>query len=270
MTFILYLIALVFGLIVGSFLNVVIYRRGTGWSLNGRSKCLSCSQQLKWTELIPLVSFIIQRGKCKKCQAKISNQYPLVEITTALLFALTLNLLGLTPANLTSLNLWLLVMTWGVMATLVLIFVYDLRHKIIPDEFVWTLVILAFMSFLPTLFSIGLAGFLIEVLHALYTGGLVFGLFWLMWYLSQGRLMGLGDAKLVFGLGFWLGLLFMAKALLVAFVLGAVVGLILIGLSKYPHLFKKRLGFNLKSELPFAPFLIIGSLVSYFGLLNIL
>lgn len=74
-----------FGLIVGSFLNVVILRMNTGKTLGGRSMCLSCNKKLEWYELIPLVSFIIQRGRCTKCHSKISWQYPIVEAITAVL-----------------------------------------------------------------------------------------------------------------------------------------------------------------------------------------
>src|SRR3989338_6841366 len=80
------LVFFVFGLIVGSFLNVVIYRFNTAKSFGGRSACVSCQNKLCWYELIPLVSFLSQKGRCRNCKARISIQYPLVEFATGLIF----------------------------------------------------------------------------------------------------------------------------------------------------------------------------------------
>ncbi|MEX0910387.1 MAG: prepilin peptidase, partial [Candidatus Paceibacterota bacterium] len=93
--------------------------------------------------------------------------------------------------------------------------------------------------------------------------GLLFLLFWLLWFLSRGRLMGFGDAKLVFGLGLWLGLTGASYAVALAFIIGAVVGLGLIFISQSKTLARKLPLFTLKSEVPFAPFLVIGAFISY-------
>src|ERR1035437_1662273 len=82
------LIFFIFGLIIGSFLNVVILRLNTEKSFGGRSACMSCQNQLVWYELIPVFSFLALRGRCRNCKARISIQYPLVEFTTGLIFAL--------------------------------------------------------------------------------------------------------------------------------------------------------------------------------------
>src|SRR3989344_7311171 len=126
MTTIFIIIFFTLGLIIGSFLNVVIYRLHTGKSLGGRSTCMSCSTTLSWYELIPVFSFLGLKGRCKNCSTKISIQYPLVELATGLIFA----------------SLFLKLQTFGVsyvyyalmFSLLVVIAVYDLKHKIIPDK----------------------------------------------------------------------------------------------------------------------------------------
>lgn len=263
MTIFLYLFSIFLGLIVGSFLNVVVLRHGTGWGLEGRSKCLSCGHKLDWFELVPVVSFLWQKGQCKHCQAKISWQYPVVEVFTALIFLL-IAVVEVGQSALAIENVFSLFMVWIISSLLIIITVYDLRHKIIPDEFVFTLMLVAVASLGSLIFSDGLTEFFIRVLHGIYSGGLLFLLFWLLWFLSRGRLMGFGDAKLVFGLGLWLGLTGAAYAVALAFITGAVVGLGLIFISQSKYLAKKLPLFTLKSEVPFAPFLVLGAFISYF------
>src|SRR3990172_11980304 len=127
----------ILGTIVGSFLNVVILRYNTGVSFfSGRSFCPSCGKKLSWYELVPVVSFFVLRRKCAGCGSKISWQYPLVELATGLLFLSTLYALRSTLFfdiyYLLSTIYYLLV--WSI---LIVISVYDLRHKIIPDLLVF-------------------------------------------------------------------------------------------------------------------------------------
>ena len=138
----------IFGAIIGSFLNVVILRYQVK-SLKGRSECVNCHKKLKWYELIPILSFLIQRGRCKKCKKKISWQYPLVEISTAVIFLLIFNLFagdvglqffGLTgdlSLGVTISQLFNLISLWIIFSLLIIIFVYDLYHKVIPDLWVF-------------------------------------------------------------------------------------------------------------------------------------
>src|SRR5690606_24099342 len=86
MTYFVYAFFFLLGLIIGSFLNVVIYRYNTGSAIKGRSYCFTCRSQLRWYELVPLFSFLIQRGKCRSCRSLISIQYPLVELTVGVVF----------------------------------------------------------------------------------------------------------------------------------------------------------------------------------------
>src|SRR6056297_1578741 len=129
----LYLVIFLFGVIVGSFLNVYIYRFHTGKSLNGNSHCLSCAKPLCWYELFPLLSYLGLRGRCSGCGCRIPVRYFVVELLTGLLFVL-----GASVASDLIEFTWLL----GVLIVLLLITVYDFYHFIIPDEFTIVLMVL--------------------------------------------------------------------------------------------------------------------------------
>ncbi len=256
-----FIIIFVYGLLVGSFLNVVIFRLNTGRSVvSGRSMCLSCSKTLSWYELVPLFSFLFLGGRCRGCKSKISVQYPIVEGLTALFFILLFFRYG-----------WLLfagqsLLFFGLMGYLVLSFailliivVYDFKHKIIPDSLVYAFISLSVFSYFfhtgaAHLFSAGTA------MHLL-AGVVAFLPFAALWFFSRGRAMGFGDAKLALGMGFFLGLSRVVAALAFSFWIGAVVSLALLGFQK---LSVKKKHLTLKSEIPFAPFLIAGFFIIYF------
>ena len=241
----------IFGLIVGSFLNVIIYRYNTGATIGGRSMCLSCGSQLTWRELIPLISFISLRGKCKVCKSVISWQYPLVELMVGLLFLIAYNIFGLT---------YYLAYLFVQISILVVIFVYDMRHKIIPDGFVYAFSALSLMYILYQGVMGGFAG----QVPSLIAGPVYFAPFALLWLVSRGTWMGFGDAKLALGIGWFLGMSGGYVAIALSFWVGAVVGLSLIGLSKTTALINSVKNVTMKSEIPFGPFLIIGTLVELF------
>ncbi len=253
----------VLGLVVGSFLNVVILRYNTGLTLKGRSMCLSCRRQLTWQELIPLWSFLVQKGRCRGCDSKISAQYVVVEVVTAFIFLLIALVASSTYVAGEYFQEFRYVLWGGVVsAVLVVIAGYDLRHKIIPDQLAYIFMALATLSVFFVHLHFGFRE-LVWVLHGLYSGGILFGLFWAIWHFSDGRLMGFGDAKLVFGIGLWLGLKASFIALLIAFVTGAVVGLVLIALRRHKNLPAYLRVYTMKSELPFAPFLALGAILSF-------
>lgn len=129
MVFLMGIFHFIFGTIVGSFLNVVVLRYNSSFSIYGRSGCPSCGKTLTWFELIPILSFFLQMGRCRVCGSRISLQYPLVEALTGVLF-LFIFLKGL-PAAFT---FYMFVIS----SLLVAILVYDIRHKIIPDGLVYT------------------------------------------------------------------------------------------------------------------------------------
>ncbi|MCX6712794.1 MAG: prepilin peptidase [Candidatus Vogelbacteria bacterium] len=252
-----------FGLIVGSFLNVAILRYNTGRSLAGRSGCFSCRHQLGWTELVPVISFLGQGGRCRHCGSKISWQYPLVELSTGILFAL---------------SAWKFYPYFGtvafycvLMAVLIFIVVHDLRHQIIANEAAYLLIGLAIISpvFRPSdLLPAG--GAPAAILYGLLGGFILFAVFFALWFFSRGRWMGFGDAKLAFALGALLGPKGSADAVVVAFWLGALVGLGLIALSKIRVGKSLHRRYSIKSEVPFAPFLAAGLLLNLFFGLSVL
>ena len=135
----LYVVFFILGLAVGSFLNCVIYRLEKKKSfIRGRSYCPHCKKTLSWFELIPLMSFILQKAKCLKCKKKISWQYPLVELATGILFVLCIWYFS--PNFLLS-TFYFLFSTF-----LIIIFVYDLKHYIIPDKVIYPAIIIALFS----------------------------------------------------------------------------------------------------------------------------
>ncbi|OHA57806.1 MAG: hypothetical protein A2114_00880 [Candidatus Vogelbacteria bacterium GWA1_51_14] len=251
------------GLVAGSFANVVILRYNTGMTLRGRSRCLSCSHQLTWPELIPVVSYFLQRGRCHNCQSQISPQYPLVEVITAAIFVLLFERFVMMPFS--------LLFYWVVATLLVIIAVYDWRHKIIPDGLVLGFIALgAIAPVITRLDDWQLSAVVVWWAHVILTALLFYFLFWALWRYSEGRWIGLGDAKLAAGLGLLLGFFQGVTALLVAFWAGALVGLALIALSKSNLPWRPRnLKLKFKSELPFAPFLIFGILLVLITNLNV-
>lgn len=245
----------IFGAIIGSFLNVVIYRIHTGKSLNGSSHCLSCGTVLRWYELFPLLSYAALRGRCGWCQAHIPIRYVLVELLTACIFLWLYTLFGH--------NLPLFIFYAAVLSTSVVIAVHDIRHTIIPDELVLILIGLAFMYKGVELYhGLPVAAFATDML-----AGLVASVFFgVLWYISEGRWIGLGDAKLAFPFGVLVGIGGVFSLLVFSFWIGAFVSLLLLGLQKMLGRGKKRLSFlseelTIKSEVPFAPFLILGFVV---------
>ena len=253
MMVVLYICVSIFGLIIGSFLNVVILRFGTGLKISqGRSKCFSCNHELAWYELIPLVSYIIQVGRCRYCGSRISTQYPLVEVMTAGLFVLSMREI-FNFALFDTVSIVSLVVLLSIMSMYVVITVYDLRHKMIPDVFSYSVALLA-LIFTAVLSPSSL------VLH-IASGVGVFIFFFSFWFFSKGRWMGLGDGKLALSVGFILGPYGTVAAILIAFWSGAIISLVLVLHERFVN---KKLGINMKSEIPFAPFIIFGFLLTFF------
>ncbi len=245
----------IFGLIVGSFLNVVILRHGstplainnTGKSVfKGRSRCFACGHVLEWHELIPLISFFMQKGRCRSCGAFISWQYPIVEFLTAMVFLLIWLKI---PSNfqfsifsfqLLGFGIWYLIF-----CLLVVISVYDFRTKIIPDRFVYPLIALS----IGYAFLFARATFFADAIAAISAAAF----FTLLWLISRGRWIGFGDAKLTLGIGFFLGWPLIMVALLAAFWSAALVGVGLVALK----------GYTRKSEIPFGPFLALSASTAF-------
>jgi prepilin signal peptidase PulO-like enzyme (type II secretory pathway) len=285
MTIYLSIVFFIFGSIIGSFLNVVLYRFNTGKGLGGRSKCSSCKRTLDARDLFPILSWVLLRGRCRTCESKISPQYVLVEIFTAALFLfvyLKNAALWETSPLIFSVSTAISLI---IMSLLVLITVYDLKHKIIPDEFSYSFAIIAFLQIFLN-FNYETSSIYLGI--PLSSGGLVMLLsgvfvafpFYFLWLISSGKWMGLGDAKLALGIGWLLGIKYGFSAVVFAFWIGAVISLIVMGAIAFVKYISRKtkgrgiagLGRGLKnlssvrfqSEIPFAPFLILGLLIVFF------
>lgn len=251
-----------FGLIFGSFANVLILRHGTGKSINGRSACLSCATTLTWVDLWPILSYVASQGRCRTCGSRISMQYPLVELTTMLLFVLV----GLAPIPLLA-----KVVSAGIVVFMIAITVYDLYHTIIPDRWVYVLSLLA-LIYIPLMHP--LEG--TQTLYAFMAGPLSALPLFVLWGISRGAWMGFGDVKLALPVGWILGPLLGLQAILVAFFLGAIVGVALILFPQVVAVFHTRssggaqalsVGYTMKSEVPFGPFVIVSFFTLWFAAL---
>jgi leader peptidase (prepilin peptidase)/N-methyltransferase len=294
-----YVTLFVFGLAAGSFVNVLTLRyrpersffSGAAW--RGRSHCMQCGVTLKWYELVPLLSFIMQAGKCRSCGVRLARQYPIVELVGALLAVGTplffsawhgmkgVAALEAAPWYYGFLFLWFLVaLSW------LCIVIIDAKHYLVPDELNIVLAVLGVgliallathegalplfrFSFLKH-FSLLFTPAFLEGVWVLHLAGALVGgvLFWLLALVQRGAAMGFGDVKLAFVSGLILGFPDIVFAAGVAFVVGGLWGGILMATGR------KRMG----DRIPFAPFLVLGFFVTivlgfpllswYFRLLN--
>jgi leader peptidase (prepilin peptidase) / N-methyltransferase len=254
----------ILGLIIGSFLNVVVYRFNTGKSISkGRSQCFSCSKHLEWHELIPVISFLKQDGKCKGCRSNISLQYPVVELLTGYLFFLTaFHLRYLASISLVS-YFASTIFYFIIWSLLIIVLTYDFKHKIIPDFFSYLFIFLSLVG----MFFIhdGSFYFGMVTLLRVMAGPILAAPFAILWLVSGGKWIGFGDAKLALGIGFLLGLSQGLSAILLAFWIGAVVSILLVIIPNLRRLILNRKKITLKTEVPFAPFLILGIAIVFFG-----
>jgi len=236
---------------IGSFLNVVALRYNSGMTLKGRSKCFSCGKNLEWHELIPIFSFFLQGGKCKTCKSAISWQYPIIEIIAGVLFISIFIFFPPTTLESGFFTVFYLFIT----CLLLIITIYDIKHKVIPDALVYTFAIVA----LARLFISPELDFIIPDLWQIMAGPILALPFALMWLMSKGTWMGLGDAKLVLGIGWVLGISAGVSAIILAFWIGAIVSVVWMYI-----VFRKV---KARYEIPFGPYLILGMyIVLLFGI----
>ena len=228
----------IFGSIIGSFLNVVIYRLYKEKSLGGFSACPACKHKLAALDLIPIFSFFLLAGKCRYCKSKISWQYPLVELITGILFSLIV--FQAVSGTLLSLNV---IFELVFVSILVVIFTFDLIYYLIPDEMVLIGAGLAIVYRLIVYDMSLVDGFW----GALAVGGF----FAILFFASGGRWIGFGDVKLGIFLGLLLGLAPSLTMLMLAYVSGAIVGVVMVAA-------KKR---TMKGILPFGTFLTAATVV---------
>lgn len=236
----------ILGACIGSFLNVVIFRTRSSESVtHGRSMCQTCKTKIRFFDLIPIVSFVFLKAKCRSCKSLISFQYPLVEFAMAMLFVIMYvkQTLGLVPVS-----FLLLIRDWIFVSFLVVIFVYDLKYMYILDRFTIPAMIIAII----------LNVWLGQMFFATYLfGAIIIGGFFLLQYvISKGTWVGGGDIRLGILMGLMIGLTQGIVALFLAYIFGAIIGLILLLLKKVDR----------KTEIPFGTFLTVSTvIVLFFG-----
>jgi len=240
----------ILGLFIGSFLNCVIYRLEKEESfLKGRSYCPYCKHNLAWQDLIPVFSFLILKGKCRYCQKKISFQYPLVELATGAVFLLIFNF-QFPVFNFQ--NLINTIFLFVISSFLIIIFIYDLKHYLIPDEIIYSGL---FITFFYQLFKIwNMGNWEIFRIWNLFFSFLPAFFFLALIFFSKETWMGWGDFKLAILLGLILSWPNILICLFLAFFFGAIIG---IGLM----ILKKK---QWKSEIPFGPFLVFSAFLALF------
>lgn len=231
------LVFFVLGLIFGSFFNVVGLRLPKHQTfINDHSICPSCHHRLSWRDMIPVLSFLMQSGKCRYCKKEISLIYPIGECVTAGLFAFSFMRIGFQLELLVALIF---------ISMLMIILISDIKYMLIPDQ-----ILLFFLPLFITLrFFNPLEFWWSPILGAI----LPFIMIAVIIFLSQGG-MGAGDMKLFGVIGIVLGLKKVLLAFLLSCVIGAVIGMILFYCKKV----------SLRQPLPFGPFIIVASFISYY------
>ena len=232
----------IFGLVVGSFLNVCIHRLPLGESLAWpASRCPACRTPLKPYDNIPVVSYLALRGRCRYCGKSISKQYPIVELLTCVLFVAAYFSFG--PP--------VLYQRLVFASAMVVLFFVDLEHQRLPNEITVPGIVVGFVwsFFIPPGWQSSLIGIVVG-------GGSLWLLGWLWFVIRKEEGMGFGDVKMLAMIGAFLGWKVMLATLLVSTILGSIIGVAMIALQRG----------NLKTALPFGCFLAIGALVgSVFG-----
>lgn len=231
------LLAFILGLILGSFLSMLMPRlhHGEKGIFTGRSHCAVCKKTLRATDLIPLFSYLWLRGRCHACKERISFWYPVTELVSGLLFA----------------ALYMQVQNWEVFAwlaphffVLLFIFFYDLRYKEIHDAIMLPAVAFAFLAN----FWIG------DVQSGLIGAAVGMSFFGLQWLISKGRWIGSGDIRIGAFMGFMLGWPMTLLGIMAGYVVGSVVSIVLL-------ITKNATG---KTAVPLGPFLVLGTVLAFF------
>ena len=228
-------IVFIYGLLIGSFLNVLIYRIPREENIAfPSSHCTRCNSKLKWYDNIPLISYMILKGSCRYCGHKISLQYPLIELSNGILYLILLNHFGLSVD---------FIFHALIGSVLIGITIIDLKEMIIPDSLVISILVLSMIHKVVNYFIYDISPNILSRIGGLVLAG---GLFLLIVILTKGG-MGGGDVTLIGALGFVLGIRLILLNILLSFVLGAIISIILL-VTKI----KTR-----KDPIPFGPFIIL-------------
>lgn len=242
-----YIMVFILGLMIGSFLNVCIYRIPEGQSIVAPpSRCPSCNTRLAAVDLVPVLSYVFLRGKCRHCEAKISARYPLIELLTAFTFAVVFFKYGMSIETVALIFLF---------SILIAVFFIDLDHKIIPDELVITglaggVALIIYNLFYPVSIYAGDRSWWNPVVGMFTGSGILFlvALLGMLIYKTD-EAMGMGDVKIFAPIGIFLGWKLTLIALMLSIFMGGITGVILIALDS-----KRR-----KDTIPFGPFIVLGT-----------
>ncbi|OGR33190.1 MAG: peptidase A24 [Desulfuromonadales bacterium GWD2_61_12] len=237
-----FVLAFVLGSVIGSFLNVCIYRIPAGQSVVfPASRCPGCLAPIRWYQNIPVVSYLLLRGRCAGCRSRISARYPLVEALTGLLFVLVLHRFGLQ---------WAVIVFWIFAAALVVITFIDIDHQIIPDVISLPGIVVGFLC----TFALFPQGWISSLLGILAGGGSLYVVAAGYEFFAKKEGMGGGDIKLLAMIGAFLGWKAILPVIFISSLLGSLVGVPLM-------LMKQADG---KLAIPFGPFLAAGALIYLF------
>ena len=233
------ILAAVLGVCVGSFLNVCIYRLPRGQSLaSPPSRCPSCGRGLRWYHNIPVVSWLVLRGRCAHCQAPISMQYPIIELVTALVWVL---IVWTTPIG------WLLASRLVLATALIVLFMIDLEHQLLPNRITLPGILVGFaFSFVAP------PGPFDSLLGIVLGGGVLYGIAAAYYLVRKEEGMGMGDVKMLAMVGAFLGWKAVLLTLVLSSFAGAVIGMAMMALHKG----------NMRYALPFGTFLAVGALIA--------
>ena len=239
-----FLLSIILGGIWGSFANVCIHRIPLNQSVAvKRSYCPNCGKTIKWFDNIPLISFILLRGKCRDCSKKIGSQYFLVELLSVLSFLLIYYLFGI---SITSLLFAILSIFF------IIIFFIDLKHFIIPNTLTFPLMAIGFIKSFDTNLNTNI---FTNYLNSLLGGIIGYLIIWTIIYLYKKfrniEGMGLGDAKLLSAIGFWFGWISLPFIIFIS----SLVALLVVA----PSLVNKSK--KMSSEIPFGPYIVIGCIL---------
>ena len=234
-------VAAVFGLVIGSFLNVCIFRLPEGLSIVlPSSRCRTCGHELAWFENIPIVSFLALRGRCRRCGASISLQYALVELATAVLFAAAA--LRFEPG-------WLLASRLVLGSSMIVLFMIDLEHRILPNVITIPGIVAGVLFSLVTE-----PGWVASLAGAAAGGGVLLGISEAYYRIRHEHGLGMGDVKMLAMIGAFLGWKLMLLTLVVSSFLGSIVGVTMIATGRG----------DMKYALPYGTFLAVGTIASSF------
>ena len=248
------LIFFIGGLIIGSFLNVVVYRLRLTETILGRSYCPHCKTKIKWYDNIPLLSFVMLKAKCRNCKGAISWRYPLIELFTGIIFALV-GKYFLILSN--SFSYWQTGFLLLIFSLFLILLAYDWQFMEMPMIIFWLLLgaILVYLIFISlNQYLMGVSFYQISLVSGLIGGFIAWLFFFLLVFFSKEKWMGWGDVYVGFLAGLILGWQNIMFGLLLSFMIGSICAIIIVILKKG----------TMKSQIPFIPFLVSGTILTIF------